>query len=61
MDYIEGLSLSEGVDTILVGVDCRSKYAHFIELGHIFRANSIAAVFICDVVKLHGFRAPSNG
>lgn len=59
MDFIEGLSKSEGRDVIWVVVDRLSKYAHFIPLKHHFSAATIANSFIKEIVRLHGFLLPS--
>ena len=54
MDFIEGLPKSEGYNSILVVVDQLSKYAHFSLLKHLFTVQTVVAVFVRDVVKLHG-------
>ena len=42
LDFIEGLSMSHGKDTILVVVDRLTKYAHFMSLTHPFTARVVA-------------------
>lgn len=55
IDFIEGLPKSQGQDSIFVVLDHLSKYAHFIPLSHPFTAKTVAAAFVKDVVRLHGF------
>ena len=45
MDFIEGLPLTDGVDTILVVVDCLSKYSHFLALRNSFTAKNVAEIY----------------
>jgi hypothetical protein len=54
MDFIEGLPLSEKCNVIVVVVDRLTKYAHFFAVKHPYTAQSIAQLFLDNVVKLHG-------
>jgi hypothetical protein len=54
IDFINGLPKCEGYSVILVVVDRRSKYAHFLPLKHPYTAHSVAKIFFTNVVKLHG-------
>lgn len=55
MDFIKGLPLSKGMDTILVVVDRLTKFAHFLGLRHPFTTLSLAELFIKEIVRFHGF------
>ena len=46
MDFITGLSISKGKDTIFVIVDRLTKYAHFIAIQSTFNAPRIVEIFI---------------
>ena len=54
LDFIKGLSNSQGKDTILVVVDRLSKYAHFMALMHPVTVKTVAERFVDSVVKHHG-------
>lgn len=53
MDFVEGLSKSQGKEVIMVVVDRLSKYAHFIGLSHPYTTNSVAASFLENIAKLY--------
>jgi IS30 family transposase len=54
MDFVEGLPKSMSKDVILVVVDRLTKYAHFIPLSHHYTVQSIADLFMANIIKLHG-------
>jgi hypothetical protein len=54
MDFIEALPKFDGYSVILVVVDRLTKYAHFIPVKHPYTAQSIAQLFLDNIVKLHG-------
>ena len=54
MDFICSLPTSGGGNALLVVIDRLSKYANFSALNHLYFTKSIAAIFLQDVIKLHG-------
>ncbi|KAJ9542239.1 LOW QUALITY PROTEIN: hypothetical protein OSB04_028745, partial [Centaurea solstitialis] len=54
MDFVKGLPRSYGRSTIMVVVDRVSKYAHFVGLKHPFNAQTVAAAFSNEIIRLHG-------
>ncbi|KAK8919251.1 hypothetical protein KSP39_PZI022114 [Platanthera zijinensis] len=54
MDFIDGLPKSKGKTVILVVVDKLSKYGHFLALSHPYTGESVAALFVREIVRLHG-------
>ena len=55
MNFVEGLPKVKGKSIILTVVDRFSKYAHFITLGHLDNAASVAHPFFNGIMRLHGF------
>jgi hypothetical protein len=53
MDFIKGLATSNGHSFILVAVDRFTKYNHFYPLMHPFSVQTVANVFLNNVIKLH--------
>ncbi|WVZ50867.1 hypothetical protein U9M48_002078, partial [Paspalum notatum var. saurae] len=49
MDFVEGLPKVHGKSVTLTVVDRFSKYAHFITLGHLYTASSVARAFFNDI------------
>lgn len=56
MDFIEGLTKSDGKNVILVVVDRFSKYAHFLALSHPYTAISVAKLFMTMLANYMDFR-----
>lgn len=54
VDFIIGLSKSEGKSVIMVVVDKLTMYAHFCALSHPFIASTVSTAFMETIEKLHG-------
>lgn len=55
IDVVEGLLTSNGMNAVLVVVDRLTKYAHFLPLRHPYTTFSVVAIFMKEIVRLHGF------
>lgn len=49
MDFVEGLSISQGKWAILVVVDMYSKFAHFVALQHPYTTPKAAQILFEEV------------
>ncbi|TYH31845.1 hypothetical protein ES288_A01G204300v1 [Gossypium darwinii] len=54
MDFINGLSVTKGKDTIWVVVDRLMKYEHFVASNHPYSALTVAQAYLDYIFKLHG-------
>lgn len=54
IDFVEGLSKSNGYDTVMVIVDKFSNFAKFIPLTHPFTALTVAKAFMSQVYDVFG-------
>ncbi|XP_038687346.1 uncharacterized protein LOC119996729 [Tripterygium wilfordii] len=54
MDFVVGLPASGGKTALLVVIDRLTKYAHFCPLPSHYTSTMVAAVFVRDIIKLHG-------
>ena len=54
MDFITGLPSIQGKSCIMVVVDRLTKAAHFCALAAGFSSEKVAAMFVREVIRLHG-------
>lgn len=54
MDFIEGLSNSNGYTIIMVVVDRLSKYVHFVHVSHPYTSSKITQLILTNILKSHG-------
>lgn len=57
MDFIDGLPQSGKHNCLLVIVDKRTRFAHFLPLAHPYTASKIALLYMNQIYKIHGFPA----
>lgn len=54
MDFITWLPSSKGKIVIMVVFYCLSKYGHFSALPSSFSSETLASIFVSDIMRLHG-------
>jgi hypothetical protein len=58
MDFITGLSKTQGRDCIYVVVDRLTKFSHFFSISSEYKATQVADLFFREIFRLHGL--PKN-
>lgn len=54
LDFVEGLPISRGYNSVLVVVDKLTRYAHFIPLRHPYSVLQVPKAYMDNVFKLYG-------
>lgn len=57
MDFIDGLPQSGASNCLLIIVDTRTKFAHFLPLAHPYTAGKVVLLYMHQVYRIHGFPA----
>lgn len=52
MDFVEDVLKAQGENSLLVVVDCLSKYEYFIPLTHTFTTAKVAEIVILEIYHL---------
>ena len=55
MDFVDGLTQSGQYNCLLVVVDKRTRFAHFLPLAHPYTAAKVAVLYMQQLYMLHGF------
>lgn len=55
MDFINGLHQSGVHNCLMVIVDLRTKFGHFLPLAHPYTATKIALLYMNQIYRIHGF------
>jgi hypothetical protein len=53
LDFVEALPRIHGKSVIVIVVDRFNQYCHFIQLAHLYSAESVAQAFFIDIIRLH--------
>ena len=53
LDFVEALPRIHGKSVIVIVVDRFNQYCHFIQLAHLYSAESVTQAFFIDIIRLH--------